>query len=139
MFKKRSKVNSMNLRILFIMASVYLGLSGLGFILIPHIFGVGAVPADASPALIAYLRVFGSPLLGIAVLDWLIRNEPHSRAREAAVWGNIIGFSIIAALDIWGLFHEARPATKVFVVIHLFFAIGFILAGRKSSLTRKIR
>ena len=122
----------MKLKTLFIMASVYLTLAGLGFILVPRAFGIGAVPADASPALITYLRVFGSPLLGIAVLDWMARNEAASKARFAIVLGNIVGFGVIAALDIWGLLHEARPATKVFVVIHLFFALAFILAARKN-------
>lgn len=122
----------MKLKVLFMMAAIYLAIAGLGFIFLPQIFGTGAVPADASPTLITYLRVFGSPLLGIAVLDWMARNEPYSRARNAIIWGNIVGFSVIAAQDVWGVFHDARPATKVFVVIHLFFALSFILAGRKS-------
>lgn len=122
----------MKLKTLFVMASAYLTVAGLGFIIVPEYFGVGAVPPDPSPELITYLRVFGSPLLGIAVLDWLVRNELPSKARNAIVIGNIVGFGIIALLDIWGLLHEARPATKIFVVIHLFFAIAFIIIGRKS-------
>jgi hypothetical protein len=122
----------MSLKTLFIIASIYLALAGTGFILFPHAFGIGAVPADASPALIAYLRVFGSPLLGIAVLDWMVRNEEPSTARKAIVWGNIVGFGVIAALDIWGLFNHGRPAVKMFVIIHLFFAISFILMIRKN-------
>jgi hypothetical protein len=114
------------------MASVYLVVAGLGFILIPEVFGVGAVPSNPSPELITYLRVFGSPLLGIAVLDWVVRNEGPSKARNAIILGNIVGFGVIAALDVWGLLHEVRPATKVFVIIHLFFALDFIVAGRKS-------
>jgi hypothetical protein len=42
---------------------VYMGLLGLGFIFAPQKIGVGAVPADAPAALIAYLRVFGSTFL----------------------------------------------------------------------------
>jgi hypothetical protein len=122
----------MNLKTLFVMASIYLTIAGLGFILLPESFGIGAVPPDASPSLITYLRVFGSPLLGIAVLDWMARNEQPSRARNAIVMGNLVGFSVIAALDVWGLLHESRPATKIFVVIHLFFAVSFILVARKN-------
>src|SRR5687768_13935429 len=96
----------MKLKTLFIMASVYLAAAGLGFILIPEVFGVGAVPSNPSPELITYLRVFGSPLLGIAILDWTVRNEGPSSARNAIVLGNIVGFGVIAALDIWGLLHE---------------------------------
>ena len=129
---RQLKLVFMKLKILFILASAYLVIAGLGFILMPQVFGTGAVPANPSPALIAYLRVFGSPLLGIAVLDWVARNEQPSRARNAIILGNIVGFSVIAALDIVGLFHEARPATKVFVIIHSFFALAFILVGRKN-------
>ncbi|MBZ4190265.1 hypothetical protein K7B07_15235 [Niabella sp. 3A5MI-3] len=114
-----------------------MGLSGLGFIMIPQIFGTGAVPPDPSPELLTYLRVFGSPLLGIAVLDWMARNEPSSSARNAIIIGNIVGFGTIALLDIWGLLHEARPATWVFVVIHLFFTLSFIVIGRKAIYKRQ--
>jgi hypothetical protein len=68
------------LSILLTIAAVYMALSGLGFIFAPQSLGVGAVPTDASAALIAYLRLFGSPFLGIAVLDWTARNaEPLRR------------------------------------------------------------
>lgn len=122
----------MKIKVLFVMASFYLTIAGLGFILIPQAFGVGAVPENPSPELITYLRVFGSPLLGIAVLDWMVRNEKPSRIRYAVIVGNIIGFGVIAALDVWGLFHEARPATKIFVIIHVFFTIAFSRYGWKS-------
>lgn len=122
----------MKLSALLTISSIYMALAGLGFILFPQAFGRGAVPADASPALIAYLRLTGSPMLGIAVLNWMARKEGPSTARNAIIAGNIVGFALIAALDIWGLFSDARPVTKVFVVIHLLFALAFILSGRKN-------
>ncbi len=64
----------MALRILLSIAAVYMALVGLGFIFAPQAIGIGAVPADASDALIAYLRLFGSPFLGIAVINWTARN-----------------------------------------------------------------
>jgi len=124
------------MKTLFIVAAAYLTLAGIGFIFVPQLFGKGAVPADPSPALLEYLRVFGSPLLGIAVLDWTARNEQPSTARNAIILGNIIGFSAIAALDIWGLFHGARPAARIFVAVHSLFAIAFILAARKNWVHR---
>jgi hypothetical protein len=126
----------MKLKTLLSIASVYMLLVGLGFILMPQIFGTGAVPINPSPALIAYLRLLGSPLLGIAVMDWMAKNEPPSRARDAIIIGNTVGFAVIAGLDVWGLFHGARPATKAFVVIHLAFTLAFIMIGRKNSLTK---
>ena len=84
----------MALRILLSIAAVYMALVGLGFIFAPQAIGIGAVPADASDALIAYLRLFGSPFLGIAVLNWTARNVGPSRARNAIILGNRL-FAII--------------------------------------------
>lgn len=127
-----ANMRSPTLRILLGIAAIYMGLVGLALIFVPKAFGTGAVPADASPELIAYLRLWGSPLLGIAVLNWLSRNAEPSATLRAVVVGNIVGFAAIAALDVWGSFGGGRPVTKVFVVVHLLFAVAFIWAGRKS-------
>ncbi len=46
--------------------------------------------SDASPALIAYLRIFGGPILGMAVLNWMARNAEPCAARNAIVLGNVV-------------------------------------------------
>ena len=51
----------MTITILLSIASIYMAFVGLGLIFAPQRFGVGAVPTDPSAALIAYLRLFGSP------------------------------------------------------------------------------
>ena len=127
----------MKLRILLSIAAIYMAFVGLGLIFAPQRFGVGALPPEASAALIAYLRLFGSPFLGIAVLNWTARNAEPSTARNAITVGNIVGFAAIAALDVWGLLSGARPLTKVFAVIHLLFAVAFIWVGRMSMLVSK--
>src|SRR5687767_7787380 len=99
----------MKLSVLLSIAAIYMALVGLGLIFAPQAFGVGAVPADPSPALIAYLRLWGSPLLGIAVLNWKTRNTEPSAARDAVILGNTVGFATIAALDMWGSFAGGRP------------------------------
>ena len=119
----------MRLRILLSIAAIYMALVALGLIFAPQRFGVGAVPPDASAALIAYLRLFGSPFLGIAVLNWMARNAEPSTGRNAIIVGNIVGFAAIAALDLSGLF-SGGPLTKVFAIIHLLFAVAFIWVGR---------
>lgn len=122
----------MKLSILLSIAAIYMALAGLGFIFAPRAIGIGAVPAEASAALIAYLRLFGSPFRGIAVLNWTARNAEPSTARNAIILGNSVGFGAIAALDVWGLFSGARQLTKVFAIFHLLFALAFIWAGRMS-------
>jgi hypothetical protein len=112
-------------------SAVYLAVLGVGFMFVPREIGIGAVPPDASPALIAYLRIFGGPCLGIAVLNWLARDAEPSTARRAIILANIVGFGCVTAMDVWGVFSGgARPVAKLFLVIHLLMTVGFVLAGR---------
>jgi len=83
----------MRLKPLLTCAALYLSIIGLGMMLVPRQLGIGAVPADAPPALIAYLRVFGGPMVGVAVLDWLARGAEPSPARRAIVVANAVGFA----------------------------------------------
>lgn len=126
----------MKLGVLLRVAAIYMALVGIGLIVSPKDFGVGAVPPDASTELIAFLRLWGSPLLGIAVLDWMARNEPASRARDAIILGNLVGFAAIAAVDVWGSFGGGRPVTKVFAVVHLLIALAFVVVGRREMSSR---
>lgn len=121
----------MNLKPVLMASAVYLGLIGLGVLFVPRYFGIGAVPPEAPPALIAFLRIFAGPCLGIAVLNWLARNAEPSPARDAIILANIVGFGCVAATDVWGVFSgDARQIAKVFLVVHLLFTLAFIVAGR---------
>ncbi len=121
----------MTLKAVLSIAAAYMALVGLGMLLVPSRFGIGAVPADASPALIAFLRIFGGPCIGIAVLNWVARDAEPSSALNAIILGNLVGFSCVAASDIWGVFSgSARPIAKLFLVIHLAMAIAFALQWR---------
>jgi hypothetical protein len=123
----------MSLKPVLIASAIYLGLIGLGVMFVPQYFGVGAVPPDAPPALIAFLRIFAGPCLGIAVLNWMARDAEPSPARNAIVLANIVGFGCVTAMDVWGVFSgEARDVAKVFLVVHLLFTLAFIAAGRAS-------
>lgn len=123
----------MKLRAVLVAAAIYLGAVGLGVMFVPRQFGIGAVPPDASSELIALLRIFGGPMVGIAVLNWLARNAEPSTARNAIVVANIVGFACVTANDLWGVFSGgARAIAKVFLVVHLAFTIAFIVAGRAS-------
>lgn len=126
----------MGLGSLLRIAAIYTALAGLGFIFAPQELGAGAVPTDASAALIAHLRILSSTLLGIAVLDWAARNAEPSRARDAIILGNIVGFGAIGAMDVWAQFSGGRGVTRVFAVVHLLFALAFFRVGRKSRSSR---
>ena len=121
----------MNLKVVLSIAAAYMALVGIGMMFVPHQFGIGAVPADASPALIAFLRIFGGPCLGIAVLNWVARDAEPSSARDAIILGNLVGFGCVGASGVVGVFSGgARPIAKLFLVIHLSMAIAFALQWR---------
>jgi len=90
----------MKLKVVLTVSAIYLAVLGVGFMFAPREIGIEAVPADASPALIAYLRIFGGPFLGIAVLNWMARNEGPSAARNAIVLANIVGFACVTSMDV---------------------------------------
>ncbi len=124
----------MKLKVLLTLSAVYLAVLGLGFMFAPREIGIHAVPADPSPALIAYLRVFGGPFLGIAVLNWLARTAQPSPMRDAIVVGNIVGFGCVTLMDIWAVVSGgAREAQKLFLVIHLLLTVAFVLAWRSGA------
>jgi hypothetical protein len=121
----------MSLKAVFTASAFYLALVGLGVLFVPRYFGIGAVPPDASPALIAFLRIFAGPCLGIAVLNWLARNAVPSPTLNAIVLANVVGFGCVAATDVWGVFSGgARPIAKAFLVVHLLFTLAFVAAAR---------
>lgn len=114
------------LRLTLTLSAIYLAAIGLGLLIVPQQFGVGAVPADASPQLIALMRLLGGPFLGIAALNWLSRDFPPSPQLGAILIANFIGFGVVAANDIWGVASgEAREIAKYFLVVHLAFALAF--------------
>jgi hypothetical protein len=111
-------------------SALYLAGIGLALMFFPLQFGRGAVPTDASPELLALLRLLGGPFLGIAVLNWLSRDVEPS-ARPAVILANLVGFGGVAANDIWGVASgEAREIAKIFLVVHLLFAFAFLAIAR---------
>ena len=65
------------------------------------------------------------------MLNWVARDAEPSRARNAIVLGNMVGFACVAAMDVWGVFSGgARPIAKLFLVVHLSMTIAFVLQWR---------
>ncbi|HEX2217184.1 MAG TPA: hypothetical protein VHG35_00150 [Gemmatimonadales bacterium] len=123
----------MKLKPVMVASAIYLGLIGLGVMFVPRYFGIGAVPPNPPPALIAFLRIFGGPCLGIAVLNWMARNAEPSPARRAIVLANIVGFGCVTAVDVWGVFSgDARRIATAFLVVHFLFTLAFVVAARAS-------
>lgn len=121
------------IRLTLTASALYLAVVGLALMTVPRQFGIGAVPPDAAPELIALLRLLGGPFLGIAVLDWLSRAAPAATLRPVLL-ANLVGFGAVAANDAWGVASgEAREIARLFLVIHLGFFLAFCLALRRAG------
>lgn len=119
------------IRIVLALSSLYLAAIGLGLVFVPLKFGVGAVPPDASPELIALLRVLGGPFLGIAALNLLSLGAAPSRLLRAVLIANLVGFGAVTANDLLDVASgEARALARIFVIIHASFTLAFALALR---------
>jgi hypothetical protein len=90
----------MKSNVLLVVSAVYMALLGLGFVFAPMQIGINAVPSEASAALIAYLRVFGSTFIAIGVLNWMARKAELSTARNAIFAANTVGFGLATILDL---------------------------------------
>lgn len=111
---------------LLAIAAIYLAAIGLALTFIPLHFGRGAIPADASPQLLALARLLGGPFLGVAALNWMSRNADPALLRPT-IWANVVGFGAVAANDLWGVASgEAREIARYFLVVHAAFALGFL-------------
>ncbi|WP_444856766.1 hypothetical protein [Sphingosinicella sp.] len=116
---------------ILILSALYLAAVGIGLMAVPLRFGVGAVPADAGPELVALLRLLGGPFLGIAALNWLARGEAASPALRAILIANLIGFGAVAANDVHGVASGgARDLAQYFLIVHLAFTAAFAAALR---------
>ncbi|MFI6866986.1 hypothetical protein [Nocardia sp. NPDC050406] len=124
---------------LLTLASVYLAAIGLALLVAPAQFGVDAVPEDPSPQLLALLRLLGGPMIGIAVLNWMSRTAAATAVRDTVLLANLVGFGVVAANDVWGVFSgEARDLAKVFLVVHLGFAVAFGIAWARARTTARM-
>lgn len=110
------------------LSSIYLTAVGLALMFATRKFGVGAVPEDASSELLALLRLLGGPFLGVAVLNWLSRGAADGWLRTVLI-ANAVGFGAVALNDVQGVLSgEARELARVFLVVHLGFALAFVAA-----------
>ena len=117
-------------RVTLTLSAIYLAAVGLGLMLFPMQFGIGAVPPDASPELIALLRLMGGPFLGIAVLNWLSRSAEPSGTLRAVLIANLVGFGAVTANDLVGVISgQAREVATLFLLVHLLFTFAFVAAG----------
>ncbi|MDZ7336125.1 MAG: hypothetical protein ONB32_13320 [candidate division KSB1 bacterium] len=110
----------------FIYCAIVLAVFGVPFLLIPKpalsLFAVTLTEAEA----IMMVRVFGAALIGLALIAWMTRNEPSSKARQAIVLGQCVESAIAFVVLLAGKLSGIGSALGWLpVLIHLSMALGF--------------
>ena len=118
----------MSLDLLFTLSSIVAALVGLGALFFPTALMGAALPAG-SPVLIDTLRGFGGVFLGVAVLDWFARGAEKSRARDAIVLANTVGFLFAAVFMALAVLHGYPVWGWILAGINALLAIGFFFVG----------
>jgi hypothetical protein len=125
---------------MFLMISaVVAGLFGLGFVLVPgfmfSIYGIASAPAS-----VLGFRLFGSALIAIGVLTWLLRDSTDWLAARALLLsvavGNVIGLLLVLFATVNGTLSGMGWSA---VLIYLLLLIGegyFLSRGPASTLER---
>lgn len=122
----------MKLKVILLVAAVYMALIGIGHLFAPVAMSAGVIPADASAGVAAFLRHYSAIFLAIAVMNWMARNAEPSPARNAIVAANIILFALAAILDVAAVLSGAGPAGLVPASMNLVIASLFVWAVRAS-------
>jgi len=88
------------------------------------LLSIYGITLDKAGTLVAQL--FGALLIGFAVLNWLARNVTEPEARQAVVYGNLvgaaIGFVVILIGQLAGIANAVGWST---VAIYLLLTLGF--------------
>ena len=114
-------------------SAIYLALVGIGYLVVPDAIMFGTLGSSASPALVGEVRIVASGFLGIALLNWLARGSEPSKARDAVVVANIVGFGLAAVLGLAAVATGAPIMELVPTAIAVVLAVAFIWARRETA------
>lgn len=115
----------MRLSSLLVVAAIIGAAFGVAFVVASGpLLSVYGITLDKAGTLVAQL--FGALLIGLAVLNWFARNVTDPEARQAVVYGNlvgdVIGFVVILIGQLAGIANAVGWSS---VAIYLLLALGF--------------
>lgn len=123
----------MNPKTVLSLSAVYMALVGLGMLLAPSFMSLGLI---TTPEGLNVLRIDASMAVGIALLNWFARGSDASKARDAILLGNTVGFSMAAVVGLVLALMGGPVEAWGFVAINLVIAALFLIVGPKNMSTR---
>jgi uncharacterized membrane protein YfcA len=131
---------NLNLNTFLMISAIVALLFGLGFVLVPgfmfSIYGIASAPAS-----LLGFRLFGSALIAIGVLTWLLKDSTDWSAIKGLLLsvavGNAIGFLLVLFATINGTL-SAMGWSAVLIYLLLLVGEGYFLSrGPASTLERR--
>ncbi len=115
----------MKLNSLFIINTIVAAIFGLAFVLLPETTS-SLYDITLSPGGVLIAQLFGTSLVGYAVLTWFARNAGESEGRNAIILAMVIsdaiGFIVALLAQLSGVTNALGWST---VAIYLLLALGF--------------
>jgi uncharacterized membrane protein len=115
----------MRLNTLLVVSAAIAAVYGVAFVVASGpLLAIYGITLDKAGTLVAQL--FGTALIGYAILNWLARNVTDAEARRAVVWTNLatdaIGFVVILLGQLAGIANALGWSS---VAIYLLLALAF--------------
>lgn len=118
----------MKQKILFVVSSIYLLFGGLGYVFQPVQSVMGVISPAAIDGILYVFRGYGITLIAIAVMNFLARNQAPSKAMQAIITGNSIGFGLGSVSYYYALSYGASTDIWYLFGIESFLGVCFLFA-----------
>ena len=119
-------------KLLLTLAAIFKIIPGILGLVVPN---MAVHEPNASPTLMANVRVYFPTFIALAVLDWFARDLEPSKARDVIFLANTVGFFLQAIFLFLAALADGSIDNWIAGVISLLFAVGFILVGRANMST----
>ena len=123
----------MNLKTVFTLNAILVGIFGLGFLIAPALL-LASFGAQTNPVTALMARGYGSTHLAGAIISWLVRDASSSHIRRIIALAFATEHALIALILLSAVLSGTINATGwPTVVIDILLTAGFIAFGRNES------
>ena len=125
-------------RSLFFIITAIIGVLFGALLFLAPAKGADGFGVEASPIVVALFRALGAMILGMGIMNFLVRNHPASPTLKAVLLTNIFSHGLTMIADISGVIAGTLQFSKIAVGqgTHIFIGIGsliYLLKMEKTS------
>lgn len=115
----------MKVKLAFTLAAIAWILFGLPFVIVPG-FAMSLFNISLDVWGEFMVRLFGGALISLAVINWLVKDNPPSEARRTIILGEFVHSAIASLVFVYGLtIGFASVLSYIPFLLHVIFAVWF--------------